>query len=61
VNADTRGSLADFFRSVDLPADGSDTDDGTVFEVEVLAENWTAVDIFRHCLPSYATGMAVIY
>jgi len=31
-------------------------DDG-VIDIEVLEENWDTVHVFRHCQPSFITGM----
>lgn len=56
----TTGSTADFFRSVDRPAAddgvGPDLEDST--EVEVLEENWDAVQVFIRCRQEYVADMA---
>jgi L-fucose isomerase-like protein len=54
VVPDTSGSAADFLRSVDQPA--TDDDDGDA-EIEVLEENWEAVQVFTRCRQDYAASM----
>lgn len=54
---DTTGSTADFLRSVDRSVAEDEPDLDGALEVEVLEENWDAVQVFTRCRQDYAAGM----
>ena len=55
---DTSGSAADFLRSVDVVATDDPDQPDEPHEIEVLEENWDAVQVFSRCRQHYAVGMA---